>query len=58
VSVAADATYGNGEFLQWLLGRGIIPYMRTRHSALRKNNLLYGGTTKVHQHGPCSQVSH
>jgi len=22
-SVAADATYGNGEFLQWLLDRGI-----------------------------------
>src|SRR6201985_337206 len=24
-SVAADATYGNGEFLQWLLERGITP---------------------------------
>jgi len=41
-SVAADATYGNGEFLQWLLERDIIPYMRTRDSALRKNNPLYG----------------
>src|SRR5712671_2694787 len=41
-SVAADATYGNGEFLQWLLDRGITPYMRTRDSALRKNNPLYG----------------
>jgi len=41
-SVAADATYGNGEFLQWLLDRGITPYMRTRDSALRKNNLGYG----------------
>ena len=35
-SVAADATYGNGEFLQWLLDRGITPYMRTRDSALEK----------------------
>jgi hypothetical protein len=40
--VAADATYGNGEFLQWLKERGITPYMRTRDSALRKNNPLYG----------------
>jgi hypothetical protein len=40
--VAADATYGNGEFLQWLLERGITPYMRTRDNALRKNNPLYG----------------
>ena len=31
-SIAADATYGNGEFLQWLLDRGITPYMRTRDS--------------------------
>jgi len=29
-SVAADATYGNGEFLRWLMERGITPYMRTR----------------------------
>src|SRR5213596_597057 len=35
-SVAADATYGNGEFLQWLMERGITPYMRTRDSTLRK----------------------
>jgi Transposase DDE domain len=41
-SVAADATYGNGEFLQWLLDRGITPYMRTQDSALRKNNPGYG----------------
>jgi len=41
-SVAADTTYGNGEFLQWLMDRGITPYMRTRDSALRKNNPLYG----------------
>jgi transposase len=41
-SIAADATYGNGEFLQWVLDRGITPYMRTRDSALRKNNPGYG----------------
>src|SRR5438477_13134937 len=41
-SVAADATYGNGEILQWLMERGITPYMRTRDSALRKNSQLYG----------------
>jgi len=41
-SIAADATYGNGEFLQWLLDRGITPYMRTRDSARRKNNPGYG----------------
>ena len=41
-SVVADATYGNGEFLQWLLERDITPYMRTRDSALRKNSPLYG----------------
>src|SRR4030088_3535856 len=29
-SVVADATYGNGEFLQWLADRNITPYMRTR----------------------------
>jgi hypothetical protein len=41
-SVAADATYGNREFLQWLVNRGIPPYMRTRDRALRKNNPGYG----------------
>jgi transposase len=41
-SVAADATYGNGEFLQWLIERGITPFMRTRDSALRKNSPFYG----------------
>jgi transposase len=41
-SIAADATYGNGEFLQWLLDRGITPYMRTRDSARRKKSPLYG----------------
>ena len=38
-----EATYGNGEFLQWLLERGgITPYMRPRDNALRKNNRGYG----------------
>ena len=41
-SVAADATYGNGEFLQWLLERDITPYMRTRDSVPRKNSPFYG----------------
>jgi Transposase DDE domain len=41
-SVVADATYGNGGFLQWLLDRGITPYMRTRDSVLRKKNPGYG----------------
>jgi hypothetical protein len=40
--VSADATYGNGEFLQWLMERGITPYMRTRDIALRKNSPRYG----------------
>src|SRR6476620_9660124 len=37
-SVAADTTYGNGEFLQWLADRSITPYMRTRDSIPRKNS--------------------
>ena len=41
-SVAADTTYGNGKFLQWLADRSITPYMRTRDSARRKNNPGYG----------------
>jgi transposase len=41
-SVAADTTYGNGEFLQWLADRSITPYMRTRDSVRRKNYRLYG----------------
>jgi hypothetical protein len=42
VSVAADTTYGNGEFLQWLLERNITPYMRTRDSIHRKNSPFFG----------------
>jgi len=41
-SVAADTTYGNGEFLQWLADRNVTAYMHTRDSALRKNNPGYG----------------
>jgi transposase len=41
-SVAADTTYGNGEFLQWLVERSITPYMRTRESIRRKNSPFYG----------------
>ena len=41
-SVAADTTYGNGEFLQWLAERDITPYMRTRDSVHRKKSPFYG----------------
>jgi transposase len=41
-SVAADTTYGNGEFLQWLADRSIIPYMRTRDSIHRKRSPFFG----------------
>jgi len=40
-SVVADTTYGNGEFLQWLVDRSITPYMRTRDSIHRKNSPFY-----------------
>jgi hypothetical protein len=42
VSMTADATYGNGEFVQWLTERNITPYMRTRDSFHRKNSPFYG----------------
>jgi Transposase DDE domain len=51
-SVAADTTYGNGEFLQWLADRNITPYMRTRESIHRKRSPYYIGTPK--KCGPCS----
>jgi hypothetical protein len=35
-SVAADTTYENGEFLQWLAERSITPYMRARDSVHSK----------------------
>ena len=41
-SVAADTTYGNGEFLHWSADRSITPYMRTRDSIHRKNSPFYG----------------
>ena len=41
-SVAADTTYGNGEFLHWLVERRVTPYMRTRDSIHRKNSPFYG----------------
>jgi transposase len=41
-SLAADTTYGNGEFLQWLVDRSITPYMRTRDSIHRKNSPFFG----------------
>jgi transposase len=48
-SIAADATYGNGEFLQWLLDRGITPYMRTRDSIHKKRSGLYGDERFTYQ---------
>src|ERR1700757_2375289 len=41
-SLAADTTYGNGEFLQWLAKQSITPYMRTRDSIHRKKSPFYG----------------
>src|SRR3981081_2538541 len=41
-SVAADTTYGNGGFLQWLADRDITPYMRTRDSIHRKRSPFFG----------------
>src|SRR6202171_3652835 len=49
VSVAADTTYGNGEFLQWLANRHITPYMRTRDSIHRKNSPLFGAERFLYQ---------
>ncbi len=40
-SLAADTTYGNGEFLQWLADRNITPYMRTRDSIHRKRSPFF-----------------
>jgi hypothetical protein len=61
-SVAADTTYGNGEFLQWLADRSITPYMRTRDSIHRKNSPFFGPERFTYQPehnrylGPAGQV--
>jgi Transposase DDE domain len=41
-SIAADASYGNGQFLQWLMDREITPYMPTRDAVGRTRSPLYG----------------
>ena len=41
-SVAADASYGNGELLQWLMDRQITPYMPTRDAVARTRSPLFG----------------
>src|SRR5271166_2676475 len=48
-SLAADTTYGNGEFLQWLADRSITPYMRTRDSIHRKRSPFYGPERFIYQ---------
>jgi transposase len=40
-TVAADNTYGNGEFLQWLDERGIAPYIRVKENPNGSTD-LYG----------------
>jgi transposase InsO family protein len=39
-SVVADATYGNGEFLQWLMERGITPYMHAGQCSAQEQPTL------------------
>jgi Transposase DDE domain len=46
---------GNGEFLQWLLERGITPYMRIRDNALRKNTTGQYKYLAIHIHEPARQ---
>jgi len=41
-SIAADASYGNGEFLQWLMDREITPYMPTGGAVGRTRSPFYG----------------
>jgi transposase len=41
-SIAADASYGNGEFLQCLMDREITPYMPTRDAVGRTRSPFYG----------------
>ncbi len=59
-SIAADASYGNGQFLQWLTDREIKPYMPTRDAVGRTKSLLYGpGPLPTYRRAtvtsPCSQ---
>src|ERR1700689_3336951 len=39
-SIAADATYGKGEFLKWMADRNVTPYMRTRDSIHRNRTVV------------------
>jgi transposase len=41
-SIAADASYGNGELLQWLMDREITPYMPTRDAVARTRSPFFG----------------
>lgn len=41
-SIAADASYGNGELLQWLMVRQITLYMPTRDAVSRTRSPLFG----------------
>ena len=41
-SIAADASHGNGEFLQWLMDREITPYMPSRDAVGRTRSPFYG----------------
>ena len=41
-SLGADASYGNGELLQWLMDREITPYMPTRDAVGRTRSPFFG----------------
>jgi hypothetical protein len=41
-SIAADASYGDGEFLQWLMDREITLYMPTMDAVGRTRSPFYG----------------
>ena len=48
-SVAADTTYGNGEFLQWLADRSLTPYLRHRDRINRKRSPFFGPERFIYQ---------
>jgi len=50
-SVAADATYDNGEFLQWLVERGITPYMKIGGVRSFRNGYFCAFTTETFTDG-------